>query len=385
MARMKATQATHATGLERIFIVFRGPNYDLDHFGKRLQALSGRFEGVCLIGYTENTVKTYGNFTVVTTRFTPGLDFTIRHLWRIVRQAFKERFAAKPAALVISADPLKGGLYGYLASRIIGARFAPEINGDFANEANYLDGTGGIKARLNRRFMIAVAGFVLQRADGARVLYPTQLDFLQPRLQGKIVRSIFEYVDLQPFKNLGEEKVILFAGFPFYLKGVDLLIAAFKKLAPQYPDWRLKILGWYPDMTVMNAHIDGHPQISQHGPVHHREMPEHIGRCGIFVLPSRTEAMGRVLLEAMAAEKPRIGSNVGGIPTVLEDGKDGLLFECGNAEQLAQKLNQLMSDPALRRQLGQAGRERMVREFTLERYLQRIGDFYTDVIARPRK
>jgi glycosyltransferase involved in cell wall biosynthesis len=111
-------------------------------------------------------------------------------------------------------------------------------------------------------------------------------------------------------------------------------------------------------------------------------MPEHMGRCGIFVLPSRTEAMGRVLLEAMACAKPRVGSDLEGIPTVIEDGVDGLLCKPGDVEDLAAKLHRLMGDADLRKSLGLAGRLRAVAEFNADRYFRRLFDFYGRVLRQ---
>ena len=107
-----------------------------------------------------------------------------------------------------------------------------------------------------------------------------------------------------------------------------------------------------------------------------------MGRCGIFVLPSRTEAMGRVLLEAMACAKPRIGSDIEGIPTVIEDGQDGLLFRAGDAEDLARKLDRLMGDANLRKSLGMAGRMRSITEFNANHYFRRLLDFYGRVLRQ---
>ena len=368
----------------RLFLIFRGPNYDLDTFGRRLLAISERFEGVCVMGYTATSRRRLGTFDLVTTHWTAGLSFTIRHLMRIAIQAIRERFSERPADLVVSADPLKGGLYGYVASKIIGCPFLAEVNGDFADPANYMDNAGAL-AQLKRRLMIAIGTFVLKRADGIRVLYPRQLDFLGPQLLGKVIHTAFEYVDLSAFRDLGEQKLILFAGFPFYVKGVDVLISAFKKVAEKYPDWRLRILGWFPDPRLLQSHIGDHPQIEHHPPVPYNEMPIHMGACAILVLPSRTEAMGRVLLEAMAAGKARIASNVGGIPTVIEDGVDGLLFESGNVDMLASHLDLLMSNSQVRQKLGKAGQRRVAIDFTLERYLDNLEALYSSVIARTRK
>ena len=213
--------------------------------------------------------------------------------------------------------------------------------------------------RSKRRIYPVLMRFVLKRADGIKLLFNEQLAPFESILGGKIVRAFPCYVATDAFRNLGEKKEVLFAGFPFKRKGVDVLIEAFKRVAPAYPDWTLKILGWYPDPRLLHAAIDGHPQIQHHLPVKFDQMPEHIGSCAILVLPSRSEAMGRVLVEAMAAEKPRIGSRVDGIPTVINDGVDGYLVEPGNVADLAEKLDRLMGDPGLRRSMGLAGKARV--------------------------
>ena len=64
----------------------------------------------------------------------------------------------------------------------------------------------------------------------------------------------------------------------------------------------------------------------------------------IFVLPSRTEAMGRVILEAMSAQKVVIGSNVDGIPHYIKDKENGLLFQSENVDDLAKKIITLLDD-----------------------------------------
>ena len=95
---------------------------------------------------------------------------------------------------------------------------------------------------------------------------------------------------------------------------------------------------------------------------------------------SRSEAMGRDLAEAMAAGKPRIGSNVDGIPSVINDGVDGLLVEPGNIDDPAEKLPMLMSNQELRQRLGKAGEIRAKKEFTKSIYFENLTNFYNEVL-----
>jgi glycosyltransferase involved in cell wall biosynthesis len=85
----------------------------------------------------------------------------------------------------------------------------------------------------------------------------------------------------------------------------------------------------------------------------------------IIVVPSRwQEPLGLINLEASACRKPVVATRVGGIPEVVEDGVNGYLVEPGNVTHMAQRVSQLIADPALRQRLGEAGRARVEAEFT---------------------
>jgi len=100
----------------------------------------------------------------------------------------------------------------------------------------------------------------------------------------------------------------------------------------------------------------------------------------LVVLPSHYETFGRVLVEAMAAGKPVIGTNVGGIPEIIEDGVTGLLVPPHSPGELAKAIIKLLQDPDLARRMGEAGRERARGRFALERHVSGIQRIYDELL-----
>ncbi len=78
----------------------------------------------------------------------------------------------------------------------------------------------------------------------------------------------------------------------------------------------------------------------------------------------------------MASKKPVIGTTVGGIPEIIQDGKSGYLIEPGSPEQLAEKLTELLGDEELRRQMGEAGCKIVKQKFELQKNVARLLELY---------
>jgi glycosyltransferase involved in cell wall biosynthesis len=95
----------------------------------------------------------------------------------------------------------------------------------------------------------------------------------------------------------------------------------------------------------------------------------------IFVLPSLNEGMGRVLVEAMAAGKPVVASNVGGIPDLVQHDYNGLLVAPGDEKALATSIKLLISNPRKAKLMGQRGRD-LCNQFSVESMVDKIDNLY---------
>jgi glycosyltransferase involved in cell wall biosynthesis len=166
------------------------------------------------------------------------------------------------------------------------------------------------------------------------------------------------------------------------LKGADVLIEAFQRIAHRFPSHRLKIAGFGPDCEFFERLCKGENRIELITPVPHSLALQLISACSVFVLPSRTEAMGRVLLEAMAFRKPIVASRVEGIPTYVRDGYNGILFQPGDVEDLAKKLDCVLSDAHLAATLAENGYETVHEHLSEAKYCERFNEMIEAVIRK---
>ena len=195
---------------------------------------------------------------------------------------------------------------------------------------------------------------------------------------------LFHKMDVKQLStSLGLEGhfVIGYLGRLVESKGVDTLLAAAAKLRIEY---RLLIIGrgeYKASLVEIAEKLGIADRIVWVDGMLPEKVPEYVNCMDTVVLPSRTtpdwvEFFGRVLIEGMACEAPVIGSDSGEIPKVIGDA--GLVFPEGDAEALADRLEQIAQNPSFAAQLVQRGLKR-VTEFTWETIADRTYDAYREV------
>jgi glycosyltransferase involved in cell wall biosynthesis len=262
------------------------------------------------------------------------------------------------------------GIAGIILKWVTGAQLIAEIPGAPEHAFRYEEPNPGSNATIKRFFADQLLGLVCATADCIKLLYPWQLQ-RYPRLHDKKVAVFHDFVPIHVISpGESEERSILLGGHPWYRKGVDVLIRAFKSIAAQFPNYKLKLMGYHPDRKFLNNLAAGYPQIEFLAPCPYDDALKEIRSCSLYVLASRSEAMGRVLLEAMAARKPIIASAVDGVPYYIIDNDNGLLFQSENVEELAAKLTMLLGDRELQARLAKRAHEKAFSEYDEQSYVR---------------
>jgi glycosyltransferase involved in cell wall biosynthesis len=136
-------------------------------------------------------------------------------------------------------------------------------------------------------------------------------------------------------------------------KNVDGLADAWRLAAPRVPEARLRLVGTGALQPVVERLVRDLPEQTAWTPsLAQPQVAAALDESTCLVLPSRSEGMGRVVIEAFCRGRGVVGSRVGGIPDLVEDGVNGLLVDPGDPEALAEALVRVLSDRALAEGLG---------------------------------
>lgn len=193
---------------------------------------------------------------------------------------------------------------------------------------------------------------------------------------------VYNGVDSSLFAPADEEGTrLLTVGNLIRSKGHGLVMHALAKLKMEFPDLMWEVIGEGPEEKTLRQHAAelgiAHDVVFR-GRQDRRTVAEACRRCTIFVLPSGYEGLGCVYLEAMSAAKVAIGCTGQGIEEVIRHRETGWLIPPGAQTELIEGLRTLLRDTDLRRRIGAAARDQIVRSFTLRHQAQRLLHIYRE-------
>jgi glycosyltransferase involved in cell wall biosynthesis len=183
-------------------------------------------------------------------------------------------------------------------------------------------------------------------------------------------------------KANGSTRIVGSVGSLVGHKGHRYFVEAAAEIAKRRPEVKFVVLG------EGSLRSDLEQRIRKHGLTNRFFLPgfqpsaERLtGALDVFVMPSVMEGLGTSLLDAMAAGVPVVASRAGGIPEVVEDGETGLLAKPGDPESLAAAVERMLDDNSLAQGAARRAREKVSREFTVRRMVEKTVDVYEKLLS----
>ncbi len=195
------------------------------------------------------------------------------------------------------------------------------------------------------------------------------------------------FMDLEPFLSepvpLPRQPAALFIGVLELYKNVDGFADAWRLAAPRVEGARLRIVGRGARDDVVRGLVRDLPgQVQWKEQVPNSDIPSLLDESTALVLPSRSEGMGRVVVEALLRGRPVVATRVGGIVDLVRDGENGLLVESGDTSALADAIVRVLTDRAVAERLASRARDSVERWVaTPEEYARRIRAVVDGVLA----
>jgi glycosyltransferase involved in cell wall biosynthesis len=170
-------------------------------------------------------------------------------------------------------------------------------------------------------------------------------------------------------------KRILYVGGDWERKGGPVLAEAFREVLKTIPDAHLTIAGASPGLGLRNC--------TELGVISPRDLAPYFSQSSVFCLPTRLEPFGVAFLDAMSFRLPIVGTPVGAIPELIQEGVNGVIVPTGNAPRLAAALTQLLLDPEMGRRFGEAGYRLVQQRYTWDAVGNRIRGEVARVLGFP--
>ncbi len=317
----------------------------------KFDALRGELDVHVLATAAQGSPTAAPGFTLVAQlrpRALDGLAFWLLLPWR----AAALLRSLQPAAMICQT-PYEAAA-ALLARRLAGslARVVVEVHADWRTSTRLY---GARSRRAVAPLGDALAAWALRRADVVRAVSPFT-EGLVRALGVEPAASFPAYMELHPFlaprRPLPERPRALFVGVLEAYKNVDGLAAAWRLAAPRLEGAELHLVGKGTLEPVAET-LAREPGVSWDRELSSEQVAAALDEAWVLVLPSRSEGMGRVLVEAFCRGRGVVGTRAGSIPDLVADGVSGLLADPGDPAALADALVAVLSDRARAELLGE--------------------------------
>lgn len=264
---------------------------------------------------------------------------------------------------------------GLLAARLAGIRWSFVMHGPSETDypAGYL-----LADKIQRADMVICVSW-FAHSQAMRTV---------PFTEWKKFRLVHCGLDLSSMPKSGQARqidTIICVGRLCSDKAQAGLIVAFEQIRKKFPDARLQLVGDGADRARLEALTES-LNLKEHveflGPLPESETLRRISEAGLMVLPSFWEGLPVVLMEAMALKVPVITSRIAGVPEMIRDGENGLLFTPARWTELARCIERLLGDPALGRALAEKAQETIRGEFAVEESARRLTKYFGELAGR---
>lgn len=231
------------------------------------------------------------------------------------------------------------------------------------------------------RFIWKNAAAVISNSQGLKAL----AEKTEPKQE---IGVIYNGVDVENFKpareNINREKFIITPGASRITarKGLKYLIEAVRKISDEYPQLYLKIMGDgnnRAELESLTESLGLKNKVEFLGRVPREKTAPYYQESSAFVLPSLNEGMSNAMLEALATGLPIISTDTGGAKELVEDEKNGFIIKAKNSDDIARKIEILINDEELRKNMGAASRA-LAEKMSWEKVAGDYHDLYKKII-----
>ena len=275
-----------------------------------------------------------------------GIAFYVSLPFRMARELRRSR----PDA-VVTQSPYEAAA-ALAARRVVGspAKVIVELHGDWRTATRLY---GSRLRRVLEPVTEPVARTALRHADGLRTISDYTTELVRPL--GRDPAAVFPaYVDLaafleRPIAPLPEDPAVLFVGVLERYKGVDVLAEAWPKVEARLPEATLHVVGEGPQ-ELPGGRVRWDQRLAPH------DVARALDRASLLVLPSRSEGLPRIVIEAFCRGRAVVATRAGGTPDIVEDGVSGLLVPPEDPDALTDAVTRCLEDRVLLARLSAGAR-----------------------------